>query len=48
MANIGAIVAGTAKTDLRIQIRPIHVNLAAVRVNDVADFTNRWFKDAMC
>jgi hypothetical protein len=30
MANIGADVAGTAKADLRIHVRAVHVNLAAV------------------
>ena len=41
MANIGAVIARTAKTDLRIQVCAVHVNLATVRVNDVADFTDR-------
>ena len=47
MANIGAVIAGTAKTDLRIQVRAVHVNLAAVRVNDVANFANRRLEDAV-
>ena len=41
VANIGAVIAGTAKTYLRIQIRAIHVDLAAMCVNDVANFANR-------
>jgi hypothetical protein len=30
MANVGADVAGTAKADLRVHVRAVHVDLAAV------------------
>jgi hypothetical protein len=41
MTNIGAVIAGATKTDLRIHVCAVHVNLAAMRVNDVANFANR-------
>ena len=47
VANVGADVAGTAKTDLRVHVRAVHVNLAAVRVHDVAYFPDRGFKNAV-
>ena len=30
MANIGADVARPAKADLRVHVRPVHINLTAV------------------
>ena len=47
MTDIGAIIAGAAKADLRIQVCAVHVNLAAMRVHDVADFPNGWFEYAV-
>jgi hypothetical protein len=47
MADIGPVIARTAETDLRIQVCPVHVNLPAVRVNDVADFANCWLEDSV-
>ena len=40
MANIRADVAGAAEADLRIHVRAIHVNLAAVGMNDLANFAD--------
>src|SRR5438552_598367 len=48
MANIGTDVAWPAKTDLRVHIRAVHVNLTAVTVYDLADFANRRLKNAVC
>jgi hypothetical protein len=47
MTNVCAIITRAAKADLRVQVRAVHVNLAAMRVHDVADFANRRFKNAM-
>ena len=48
MANIGAVIAGATKADLRIQVCAVHINLAAVGVNDVANFANRRLEHAVC
>ena len=47
MTNVGAVIARTTKTDLRIHVCPVHVNLAAMRMNDLANFANRRFKHAV-
>ena len=47
MANVRAEVTGPAKSHLRVHIRAIHVNLAAVRVHDVANFTDRRLEDTV-
>ena len=47
MTNISAIIAGATKADLRIQVCAVHVNLAAVGVNDVANFANGRLEHAM-
>ena len=47
VANIGADVAGAAKTDLGVHVRAIHVNLAAVGMNDVANFADGGFENAV-
>ena len=48
MTNVGAVIARATKTDLRIQICAVHVNLAAMCVNDVTNFANGWFEYAVC
>src|ERR1051325_4242696 len=48
MANVGAIIPRTAKTDLGIHVRAVHVNLPAVSMNDVANFANAWLEHAVC
>src|ERR1043165_5571720 len=47
MANVGADIARAAETDLRIHVRTVHVNLAAVRVNDFANLTDSGFENAV-
>src|SRR5437868_14033968 len=47
VADVGPDVAWPAKTDLRVHIRAIHVNLAAGGVHDVADFPNRCLENAV-
>ena len=47
MANISAVVTRATKTDLRIHVRAVHVNLSAVRMHDVADLADRWFENAV-
>ena len=48
VANVGAVIAGAAKTDLRVHVGAVHVNLAAVRVHDLANLADSRFKNAMC
>ena len=47
VANIGAVIARPAKTDLRVHVGPIEINLAAMRMHDVADIADGRLKDAM-
>ena len=47
MANVGADVAGAAEADLRVHVRAIHVNLAAVRMNDFANLADGRFENAV-
>ena len=47
MANIRADVARAAKPDLRVHIRAVHVNLAAVRMNDLANLADGGFENAV-
>src|SRR5205807_3906343 len=47
MADVGTDIAWPAKTDLRVHIRAVHVNLSAVTVHDVADLANRGLENAM-
>src|SRR5438067_9645869 len=47
MANVGADVAGTAETDLRVHVCAVHVNLAAMRMNDFANLADRGLKYAV-
>ena len=47
VANIGADVAGAAKANLRVHVCAIHVNLAAMAVNDFANLANGRFEHAV-
>ena len=47
MANVRAVITGAAETDLGIHVCAVHVNLTAVRVYDIANFTNGRFKNAV-
>ena len=47
MANVRADVARPAKADLRVHVRAIHVNLAAVRMNDLANLADGRFENAV-
>ena len=47
VANVRADVARPAKADLRVHVRAVHVNLAAVFVHDLANFPDRGFEDAV-
>src|ERR1700704_3728792 len=47
MANVGAHVAGTAKADLGVHVRAVHVNLAAVGMNDVANLADGGFENTV-
>src|SRR5438067_6253143 len=47
MANVGADIAGAAETDLRVHVRAVHVNLAAVGMNHVANLADRGFENAV-
>src|SRR5947209_18549810 len=47
MANVGADIAGTTETDLGVHVRAVHVNLAAVGMNHVANLADRGFENAV-
>jgi hypothetical protein len=47
MANVGPDVGGTAQAHLGVHVCPIHINLAAIRVNDLADLFDRFFENAV-
>ena len=47
MADVRADVARAAKADLRVHVRAVHVNLAAVRVDDVADLADGFLENAV-
>src|SRR5258708_10743895 len=47
MANVGAVIAGPAETDLCIHVCAIHVNLSAMCVHNVADLADGCFKNAV-
>src|SRR2546427_5439484 len=47
MANILSLVAWPAEADLRIHVGAFHVTLPAVRMNKLADFFDRFFKNPM-
>ena len=47
VANIRADVTRPAKADLRVHVRAVHVDLAAVFMHDLADFPDSGFEDAV-
>ena len=47
VTNIRSHIARTTKADLRVHIRAVHINLAAMRVHDLANFTDGGFKHTM-
>ena len=47
MANVGAHVGRAAEADLGVHVRPVHIDLAAVGVDDVADFPDGFLEHAM-
>ncbi len=47
MADIRADVAGAAEADLGVEVRAVHVHLAAVGVDDLADFPDAGLEDAV-
>ena len=42
------MIAGTAEADLRVHVRAVHVNLAAVRVDDFADLADGGSSNTPC
>ena len=47
MADVRADEAGRGKADLRVHVRAVHVNLAAVRVDDFADLADGFLEHAV-
>ena len=47
MADIGADGAGAGEADLGVHVGAVHVNLAAVAVDDLADFLHVFLEHAM-
>ncbi|VUC29849.1 unnamed protein product [Clonostachys rosea] len=46
VADVGADVTGAAEADLGVHVGAIHVDLAAVLVDDAADLLDLWLEDA--
>jgi hypothetical protein len=40
VANVGTVITGSTETDLRVHVCAVHVNLAAMRMNNPANFAN--------
>ena len=47
MAHVRADEAGRSQTDLRVHVRAVHINLAAVRVDDFANLADGFLEHAM-
>ena len=47
VADVGADVGGPREADLRVHVRAVHVDLAAVLVDDAADLADRLLEDAV-
>src|SRR6056300_707442 len=47
MADISADRTRTAKSDLRIEVSPVHVNLTTVLMNTLANFDDAFLKHSM-
>jgi hypothetical protein len=47
MTDVGPDVAGTAESDLGVHVGAIHVNLAAIVVDDAANFGDGFLEDAV-
>ena len=47
VADIGSDVAGTGEADLGVHVGAVHVNLAAVGVDDLADIDDGFLEDAV-
>jgi hypothetical protein len=47
MADVRAIIAGATKAHLGVHVRAVQVNLAPMRVHNVANFADGSFKDAV-
>ena len=47
MTDIGPEISRSAKTDLRIHVRPVEVNLATVLMDNLADLANGRFENAV-
>ena len=47
MANIRAVITRTTEPNLGVHVGAIEINLAAVRVHDLANLADGWLKDAV-
>ncbi len=47
VTHVGTKLTRSADSDLRVQIRSIHVNLPTVGMDDIADFLDRFLKHTM-
>ena len=47
MADVRADVRGPAKTDLGVHVRAVHIDLAAVGMDDFANFLDGFLKHAV-
>src|SRR4051812_25790971 len=47
VANVGSDIAGPTEPDLRVHVRAVHVNLATVRVHDLANLADGRLENAV-
>ena len=47
VADIRPNVAGAGQADLRVHVRAVHINLSAVRVDDVANLADGFLEHTM-
>ena len=47
MADVRADRGGTRQADLRVHVRAVHIDLAAIDVDDRTDVLNALFEDAV-
>jgi len=47
VANVGPDIAGAAKANLGVEVGPVHIDLAAMGVDDFADLSDGGLKYAM-
>src|ERR1043165_9888627 len=47
VANVRTKVSGSAKSDLSVHVRPVHVDLAPIAVDNVANLPDRFLENSV-